>query len=206
MNNVTTHLLSIFRPFSCRFSAVRTWFSSAQQGPLDSIIIRGWKLRPGFPSHLSTFLQQLQDCSALQKLVLTIPCTSATAAAALGQLTGLRSLRLCMDLSLDSKAQLLQDLSDVNWTAPCWAAAIQPLTGLTSLQLKLPVVLKAQDDVRLESLGRLRRLELLLEKPSLAEVSLQGGAGRGAAVAAEVRNLRGKGGGGGGVWGQGLGT
>ena len=157
------HFPAIFPPLSCRFSGVRSLFSSAQGGPLDSIIIRGWQLDPHFSSHLSTFLQQLQDCSSLQKLVLTIPCTS-TAAAALGKFTSLRSLRMCMDVSRDSEARLRQD-SDFNWTAGSWWAAIQPLKGLTSLQLQLPVVLRALDDLGLESLGQLRRLELLLEKP-----------------------------------------
>jgi hypothetical protein len=161
---------------TCRYSAVPTLFSSA--GPLDSIIIRGWQLHPQVPSHLASFLQQLQDCSSLQKLVLTIPCTSATAAAALGQLSSLRSLRMCVDVSRDS-ADRLREVSYVNWTAACWAGAIQPLTGLTSLQLKLPVVLKAQDNLGLEWLGQLRRLELMLDKPSHLEVSNIGGGGRG---------------------------
>lgn len=92
----------VFPPFSCRFPALNRLVTSAHASTLDSIIIRGWQLQGDYTLRLSTFLQQLQELSSVQHLVLTLPCIGA-AAAALGKLQHLRSLRMCTDVSHDSE-------------------------------------------------------------------------------------------------------
>lgn len=92
----------VSRHFSCRFPALDRLVSSAHASTLDSIIIRGWQLQGDYTLRLSTFLQQLQELSSLQHLALTLPCIGA-AAAALGKLQHLRSLRMCTDVSHDSE-------------------------------------------------------------------------------------------------------
>jgi hypothetical protein len=81
-----------------------------------------------------------------------------------------------------SQALLRQDF-DTTWKAGCWRSAIGPLTQLTSLQLQVPLVLAPGDDLQLEGLTGLKRLELLLDRPvamdgnSMAEVGWGVGCG-----------------------------
>jgi hypothetical protein len=66
-------------------------------------------LDPHFGQNLATFLQHLQDVSTLRHLVLTLPCTPPAAAAALGKVTQLQSLRMCIDVCHSSELMLRQD-------------------------------------------------------------------------------------------------
>jgi hypothetical protein len=95
---------------SCRLPKLaRSLSTSAHATNLTSIIIRGWQLDPHFGQHLATFLQHLQDVSTLRHLVLTLPCTPPAAAAPLGKVTQLQSLRMCIDVCHSSELMLRQD-------------------------------------------------------------------------------------------------
>lgn len=71
-------------------------------------------------------------------------------------------------LLLRPQSLLRQDF-DLTWKAGCWQSGIAPLTQLTSLQLKVPLVLGPGDDLHLDGLSGLRRLELLLDRPVVSD-------------------------------------
>lgn len=125
-----------------------------------------------FLDRLSTFLQQLQDMHSLRRLVLTLPCTGP-AAAALGKLTQLNSLRIwdAPEGTFCRPGSSMQ-AAEINWDLECWRVAIQPLSQLTSLQLKVPLELSPLCDLQLEALPALKRLVVLLEQPLVPEVDL----------------------------------
>jgi hypothetical protein len=161
-----------------------TLSTSAQTTNLSSIIIIGPDPTPAdthpHTSRLATFLDPLQHLASLQNLVLLLlgplqnPDDAATVnpvasvALGLGNLTQLRSLCVKVGVGLPNRPKHYTR-RQATWDAPCWAAAVEPLCQLTSLQLQLSLRLNYEDDLQLQSLSGLRRLELQLDKDKAVE-------------------------------------
>jgi hypothetical protein len=152
----------------------QTLSTSAQTTNLASIIIHGPDADPAHMHHhtdrLVSLLDPLQHLRSLQHLVLLLPTAPnhpydmvPALAPALGQLTQLRSLCVKVSVPLGGRPkQYTRRLA--SWGAGGWSAAIQPLSQLTSLQLQLPLRLNYEDELQLQSLSNLQRLELHLDK------------------------------------------
>lgn len=127
--------------------------------------------------HLTNFLDPLQHLGSLQNLVLLLPtplqnphdvAPVAPVAPAVGKLTQLRSLFIKVGVSIAGRPKH-HTRRQASWGAGWWSAAIQPLSQLTSLQLQLSLRLNYEDDLQLQSLSGLRRLELHLDNDKALE-------------------------------------